>query len=97
MNDYSPVFSKTLYRGMVAPDAVKGTVITTVSAEDQDPPVSKKVLVILCTQEGKICNPCKCPTPLNSEGDHCEYHRAVARTFLSTWPLSFWTEAAFVK
>ncbi|XP_021237572.1 protocadherin-15 isoform X4 [Numida meleagris] len=38
MNDYSPVFSKTLYRGMVAPDAVKGTVITTVSAEDQDPP-----------------------------------------------------------
>nr|XP_021146991.1 protocadherin-15 isoform X1 [Columba livia]XP_021146992.1 protocadherin-15 isoform X1 [Columba livia]XP_021146993.1 protocadherin-15 isoform X1 [Columba livia]XP_021146994.1 protocadherin-15 isoform X1 [Columba livia]XP_021146995.1 protocadherin-15 isoform X1 [Columba livia]XP_021146996.1 protocadherin-15 isoform X1 [Columba livia]XP_021146997.1 protocadherin-15 isoform X1 [Columba livia]XP_021146998.1 protocadherin-15 isoform X1 [Columba livia]XP_021146999.1 protocadherin-15 isoform X1 len=38
MNDYSPVFSKKLYRGMVAPDAVKGTVITTVSAEDQDPP-----------------------------------------------------------
>ncbi|XP_052655210.1 protocadherin-15 isoform X2 [Harpia harpyja] len=38
MNDYSPVFSKKLYRGMVAPDAVKGTVIATVSAEDQDPP-----------------------------------------------------------
>ncbi|NXD30171.1 PCD15 protein, partial [Spelaeornis formosus] len=38
MNDYSPVFSQKLYRGMVAPDAVKGTVITTVSAEDQDPP-----------------------------------------------------------
>ncbi|XP_061302904.1 protocadherin-15 isoform X7 [Pezoporus flaviventris] len=38
MNDYSPIFSKKLYRGMVAPDAVKGTVITTVSAEDQDPP-----------------------------------------------------------
>ncbi|NXA43465.1 PCD15 protein, partial [Eudromia elegans] len=38
MNDYSPVFSKKLYRGMVAPDAAKGTVITTVSAEDQDPP-----------------------------------------------------------
>ncbi|XP_058044814.1 protocadherin-15 [Ahaetulla prasina] len=38
MNDYSPVFSKTLYRGMVAPDAIKGTVITTVEAEDQDPP-----------------------------------------------------------
>ncbi|KAK9400650.1 protocadherin-15 [Crotalus adamanteus] len=37
MNDYSPVFSKTLYKGMVAPDAVKGTVITTVEAEDQDP------------------------------------------------------------
>lgn len=41
MNDYSPVFRKALYRGMVAPDAIKGTVITTVSAEDQDPPVSK--------------------------------------------------------
>lgn len=53
MNDYSPVFSKKLYRGMVAPDAVKGTVITTVSAEDQDPSVSKKVLLILCTQEEK--------------------------------------------
>ncbi|XP_050161453.1 protocadherin-15 isoform X1 [Myiozetetes cayanensis] len=38
MNDYSPVFSQKLYRGMVAPDATKGTVITTVSAEDQDPP-----------------------------------------------------------
>uniref|UniRef100_A0A8D0DQR6 Protocadherin related 15 n=1 Tax=Salvator merianae TaxID=96440 RepID=A0A8D0DQR6_SALMN len=38
MNDYSPVFSKTLYRGMVAPDAIKGTVITTVEAEDRDPP-----------------------------------------------------------
>nr|XP_048715179.1 protocadherin-15 isoform X6 [Caretta caretta] len=38
MNDYSPVFSKVLYRGLVAPDAIKGTVITTVSAEDQDPP-----------------------------------------------------------
>ncbi|XP_054030744.1 protocadherin-15 [Dryobates pubescens] len=38
MNDYSPVFSQKLYRGMVAPDAVKGTVITTVSAEDDDPP-----------------------------------------------------------
>ncbi|XP_053804618.1 protocadherin-15 isoform X8 [Vidua chalybeata] len=38
MNDYSPEFSQKLYRGMVAPDAVKGTVITTVSAEDQDPP-----------------------------------------------------------
>lgn len=59
MNDYSPVFSKKLYRGMVAPDAVKGTVITTVSAEDQDPPVSKKVLLILCTQKREIFNPHK--------------------------------------
>ncbi|MGH0173597.1 UNVERIFIED_CONTAM: hypothetical protein FKN15_066041 [Acipenser sinensis] len=38
MNDYSPVFRQALYRGMVAPNAVKGTVITTVSAEDLDPP-----------------------------------------------------------
>ncbi|XP_028585479.1 protocadherin-15 isoform X1 [Podarcis muralis] len=38
MNDYSPVFNKPLYRGMVAPDAIKGTVITTVEAEDLDPP-----------------------------------------------------------
>jgi hypothetical protein len=29
-----------LYRGLVAPNADKGTVITTVLAEDQDPPVS---------------------------------------------------------
>ncbi|KAF5891995.1 protocadherin-15 isoform X2, partial [Clarias magur] len=36
MNDFSPVFSQTLYRGMVAPNAVKGTVVTTVQAEDQD-------------------------------------------------------------
>uniref|UniRef100_A0A7N4P4Q0 Protocadherin-15 n=1 Tax=Sarcophilus harrisii TaxID=9305 RepID=A0A7N4P4Q0_SARHA len=38
MNDYPPVFSKRLYKGMVAPDAVKGTLITTVFAEDADPP-----------------------------------------------------------
>ncbi|XP_003783712.1 protocadherin-15 isoform X9 [Otolemur garnettii] len=38
MNDYPPVFSKRLYKGMVAPDAVKGTPITTVYAEDADPP-----------------------------------------------------------
>ncbi|XP_014034796.2 protocadherin-15 isoform X2 [Salmo salar] len=38
MNDYSPVFSQVLYRGMVAPNAVKGTVVTTVQAEDLDPP-----------------------------------------------------------
>ncbi|KAJ8284825.1 hypothetical protein COCON_G00036750 [Conger conger] len=37
MNDYSPAFSQAMYRGMVAPDAVKGTVIATVFAEDQDP------------------------------------------------------------
>ncbi|XP_040831724.1 protocadherin-15 isoform X2 [Ochotona curzoniae] len=38
MNDYPPVFSKRVYKGMVAPDAVKGTPITTVYAEDADPP-----------------------------------------------------------
>uniref|UniRef100_A0A8C4HB23 Protocadherin-15 n=1 Tax=Dicentrarchus labrax TaxID=13489 RepID=A0A8C4HB23_DICLA len=38
MNDFSPVFSQDLYMGMVAPNAEKGTVITTVFAEDQDPP-----------------------------------------------------------
>ncbi|XP_061051751.1 protocadherin-15 isoform X9 [Eubalaena glacialis] len=38
MNDYPPVFSKQIYKGMVAPDAVKGTPITTVYAEDADPP-----------------------------------------------------------
>lgn len=41
MNDYPPVFSKRIYKGMVAPDAVKGTPITTVYAEDADTPVSK--------------------------------------------------------
>lgn len=40
MNDYPPVFSKRVYKGIVAPDAVKGTPITTVHAEDADPPVS---------------------------------------------------------
>lgn len=40
MNDFSPIFSQDLYKGMVAPNAEKGTVITTVFAEDQDPPVS---------------------------------------------------------
>ncbi|XP_003409317.2 protocadherin-15 isoform X7 [Loxodonta africana] len=38
MNDYPPVFNKRIYKGMVAPDAVKGTPITTVYAEDADPP-----------------------------------------------------------
>ncbi|XP_070833158.1 protocadherin-15-like [Chaetodon trifascialis] len=38
MNDFSPVFSQDLYKGMVAPNAEKGTVITSVFAEDQDPP-----------------------------------------------------------
>ena len=40
MNDYPPVFSKRVYKGIVAPDAVQGTPITTVHAEDADPPVS---------------------------------------------------------
>lgn len=43
MNDFSPMFSQDLYKGMVAPNAEKGTVITTVLAEDRDPPVSKNI------------------------------------------------------
>uniref|UniRef100_A0A8C9T570 Protocadherin-15 n=1 Tax=Scleropages formosus TaxID=113540 RepID=A0A8C9T570_SCLFO len=38
MNDYSPVFGRALYQGMVAPNAVKGTIVATVLAEDRDPP-----------------------------------------------------------
>uniref|UniRef100_A0A8C6P6I9 Protocadherin related 15 n=1 Tax=Nothobranchius furzeri TaxID=105023 RepID=A0A8C6P6I9_NOTFU len=37
MNDFSPAFSQSVYRGMVAPNAVKGTIITTVIANDSDP------------------------------------------------------------
>lgn len=47
MNDFSPVFSQDLYKGMVAPNADKGTVITTVLAEDQDPPVSSPQVIRL--------------------------------------------------
>lgn len=42
MNDFAPIFTQDLYKGLVAPNAEKGTVITTVFAEDQDPPVSWK-------------------------------------------------------
>lgn len=38
MNDFSPIFSQDLYKGMVAPNAEKGTVITMVFATDRDPP-----------------------------------------------------------
>ncbi|XP_053307239.1 protocadherin-15 [Spea bombifrons] len=54
MNDYSPVFSKAIYWGMVAPDAVKGTVIATVSAEDHDPPVSQLLLLIYLYPSEKL-------------------------------------------
>ncbi|XP_036937405.1 protocadherin-15-like isoform X6 [Acanthopagrus latus] len=37
MNDFSPVFSQSVYQGMVAPNAVKGTIVTTVMANDSDP------------------------------------------------------------
>lgn len=40
MNDFAPVFSQSVYRGMVAPNVVKGTIITTVMANDSDPAVS---------------------------------------------------------
>lgn len=43
VNDFTPVFSRPLYKGMVAPNAEKGTLIATVLATDQDPPVSKHV------------------------------------------------------
>ncbi|KAG7271050.1 hypothetical protein CRUP_005899 [Coryphaenoides rupestris] len=36
MNDFTPVFSQAVYRGMVAPNAVKGTIVTTVMANDSD-------------------------------------------------------------
>ncbi|KAM3913383.1 protocadherin-15 [Leptodactylus fuscus] len=45
MNDFSPVFTKAIYWGMVAPDAIKGTVIVTVTAEDRDPPGTPASLV----------------------------------------------------
>lgn len=48
MNNFAPIFKQDLYKGMVAPNAEKGTVITTVYAEDQDPPVST-VWKMLCT------------------------------------------------
>uniref|UniRef100_A0A1A8G0A5 Protocadherin 15b n=2 Tax=Nothobranchius korthausae TaxID=1143690 RepID=A0A1A8G0A5_9TELE len=37
MNDFAPAFSQSVYRGMVAPNAVKGTIVTTVMANDSDP------------------------------------------------------------
>ncbi|KAA8581557.1 hypothetical protein FQN60_003138, partial [Etheostoma spectabile] len=37
MNDFSPIFGQSVYRGLVAPDAVKGTIVTTVMANDSDP------------------------------------------------------------
>nr|XP_023695501.1 protocadherin-15-like isoform X2 [Paramormyrops kingsleyae] len=38
LNDYAPVFSQALYRVMVSPTAETGTYVTTVFAEDEDPP-----------------------------------------------------------
>ncbi|XP_049614964.1 protocadherin-15 isoform X1 [Syngnathus scovelli] len=37
VNDFAPVFNQPMYRGMVAPNAVKGTIVTTVMANDSDP------------------------------------------------------------
>ncbi|KAM3838367.1 protocadherin-15-like [Diretmus argenteus] len=37
MNDFPPVFTQSVYRGMVAPNAVKGTTVTMVMANDSDP------------------------------------------------------------
>lgn len=49
MNDFSPVFSQPVYRGLVAPNAVKGTVVTTVTANDSDPAVSLCSLFSHCS------------------------------------------------
>lgn len=40
MNDFSPMFGHMVYRGVVAPNAFKGTIVITVQAEDWDTPVS---------------------------------------------------------
>lgn len=53
MNDFSPVFGQALYRGMVAPNAVKGTVVTTVLANDSDPVVSLFFSPSVC-QEARV-------------------------------------------
>ncbi|XP_061564652.1 protocadherin-15-like [Cololabis saira] len=45
MNDFSPAFSQPAYRGLVAPNAVKGTIVTTVMANDSDPAGSPAGLV----------------------------------------------------
>ncbi|XP_041830365.1 protocadherin-15-like isoform X2 [Melanotaenia boesemani] len=45
MNDFSPAFSRPVYRGMVAPNAVKGTIVTTVMANDSDPVGSPASLI----------------------------------------------------
>ncbi|XP_054878601.1 protocadherin-15-like [Poeciliopsis prolifica] len=37
MNDFAPSFRQPVYRGMVAPNALKGTIVTTVIANDSDP------------------------------------------------------------
>uniref|UniRef100_A0A087Y5T8 Protocadherin-15 n=1 Tax=Poecilia formosa TaxID=48698 RepID=A0A087Y5T8_POEFO len=37
MNDFAPSFRQPVYRGMVAPNAAKGTIVTTVMANDSDP------------------------------------------------------------
>ncbi|XP_075997829.1 protocadherin-15-like [Genypterus blacodes] len=45
VNDFAPVFAQALYKGLVAPNADKGTVITTVFADDQDPPGTPASLI----------------------------------------------------
>ncbi|XP_061612296.1 protocadherin-15-like [Phyllopteryx taeniolatus] len=45
VNDFAPVFSQPMYRGMVAPNAIKGTIVTTVMANDSDPVATPAGLV----------------------------------------------------
>ncbi|XP_072534069.1 protocadherin-15a isoform X2 [Salminus brasiliensis] len=53
MNDFAPVFTQAIYRGMVAPNAVKGTVVTTVKATDQDPPQTPASMVRYRVDQGQ--------------------------------------------
>lgn len=64
MNDFSPVFSQSVYRGMVAPNAIKGTIVTTVMANDSDPAVSIssccysiKMFFTVCSTNRHKCMP----------------------------------------
>uniref|UniRef100_A0A8C6P6A9 Protocadherin related 15 n=1 Tax=Nothobranchius furzeri TaxID=105023 RepID=A0A8C6P6A9_NOTFU len=58
MNDFSPAFSQSVYRGMVAPNAVKGTIITTVIANDSDPASTKQLTGLEVNKHA----PPHCPT-----------------------------------
>ncbi|XP_051925278.1 protocadherin-15-like isoform X2 [Hippocampus zosterae] len=52
VNDFAPVFGRPKYRGSVAPDAVKGTLVATVTADDSDPPGTAAGLVRYRVERG---------------------------------------------